>query len=62
MTDAKIDVLTPVLTDNWGDDRAWTLAAYEQRGGYDALRKAVTIEPADRSPSWDWLFDPVNWL
>ena len=31
------DTLTPVLSDNWGDERAWTLAAYEERGGYDAL-------------------------
>jgi NADH-quinone oxidoreductase subunit F len=30
------DTLTPVLTDNWADDRAWTLEAYEARGGYSA--------------------------
>ena len=36
----SIDMLTPVLTDNWDQDRAWTLAAYEQQGGYAALRKA----------------------
>ena len=35
------DTLTPVLTDNWDQDRAWTLAAYEERGGYDALKKAL---------------------
>ena len=35
------DMLTPVLTDNWDDDRAWTLATYEDRGGYAALRKAL---------------------
>ena len=28
------DTLTPVLTDNWDAERAWTLAAYEERGGY----------------------------
>ncbi|MDX6307575.1 MAG: NADH-quinone oxidoreductase subunit [Nocardioidaceae bacterium] len=34
------DTLTPVLSDNWDQERAWTLAAYEERGGYDALVKA----------------------
>ena len=37
--------LTPVLTRNWGDDRAWTRDAYEAQGGYRALRKALDIEP-----------------
>src|SRR5680860_1014233 len=35
------DTLTPVLSDNWDTDRAWTLAAYEQFGGYTALDKAL---------------------
>jgi len=35
------DKLTPVLTDNWDEERSWTLAAYEARGGYGALRKAL---------------------
>jgi NADH-quinone oxidoreductase subunit F len=39
------DVLTPVLTDNWGDERSWTLAAYEARGGYRALDKAFAMAP-----------------
>jgi NADH-quinone oxidoreductase subunit F len=39
------DTLTPVLTDNWGDDRAWTLASYESRGGYSALDKALGMTP-----------------
>ena len=30
------DTLTPVLTADWGNDRAWTLKAYEQTGGYQA--------------------------
>ena len=38
---ADMDTLTPVLTDNWGDDRAWTLASYAARGGYAALDKAL---------------------
>ncbi|MFL6090727.1 MAG: NADH-quinone oxidoreductase subunit NuoF [Aeromicrobium sp.] len=37
--------LTPVLTRNWGDDRAWTREAYEAQGGYQALRKALDIAP-----------------
>jgi NADH-quinone oxidoreductase subunit F len=42
---AEMGTLTPVLTDNWGDDRAWTLAAYESRGGYSALDKAFGMAP-----------------
>lgn len=41
------DVLTPVLTANWGDDRAWKLTNYERRRGYCALRKALDMSPAD---------------
>ena len=40
-------MLTPVLTENWGDERAWKLTNYEYRGGYRALRKALTMPPAD---------------
>src|SRR3990170_8831147 len=40
-------MLTPVLTDNWDADRAWTLAAYEDQGGYVALRKALAMGPAE---------------
>jgi NADH-quinone oxidoreductase subunit F len=39
------DTLTPVLTDNWDQERAWTLAAYEDRGGYGALKKALGMAP-----------------
>ncbi len=35
------DTLTPVLTENWDTDRAWTLAAYEDGNGYGALKKAL---------------------
>ena len=41
------DTLTPVLTDNWDTERAWTLAAYEERGGYAALDKAFAMSPDD---------------
>jgi hypothetical protein len=40
------DTLTPVLTDNWDAERAWTLPSYESRGGYGALRKALGMDPA----------------
>jgi NADH-quinone oxidoreductase subunit F len=39
-------MLTPVLTDNWDQERSWTLSAYEERGGYDALDKALAMTPA----------------
>lgn len=39
------DVLTPVLSKNWGDENAWTLGAYEAQGGYDGLRSAVEMTP-----------------
>ncbi len=37
------DMLTPVLTDNWDADRAWTLDSYEAQGGYAALRTALAM-------------------
>ncbi|WP_344326129.1 NADH-quinone oxidoreductase subunit NuoF [Aeromicrobium halocynthiae] len=41
------DVLTPVLSENWADERAWTLSAYRERGGYEALRTALDMAPDD---------------
>ncbi|MFF0265235.1 NADH-quinone oxidoreductase subunit NuoF [Kribbella sp. NPDC004536] len=41
------DVLTPVLSDNWDQINAWQLASYQRTGGYDALRKALAMQPAD---------------
>jgi NADH-quinone oxidoreductase subunit F len=41
----SIDTLTPVLTDNWDAERSWTLASYEERGGYGAMRKALGMDP-----------------
>ncbi len=40
------DPLTPVLTDNWDVERSWTLASYEEHGGYVGLKKALSMEPA----------------
>ena len=34
-----------MLTDGWDDERSWTLAVYEARGGYRALRKALGMTP-----------------
>jgi NADH-quinone oxidoreductase subunit F len=42
-----VDTLTPVLSDNWDTDRAWTLAAYEESGGYAALRTALEMKQDD---------------
>ena len=39
--------LTPVLSKHWDADRSWTLDAYRATGGYDALRTAVGMDPAD---------------
>ncbi len=41
------DILTPVLSADWGNDRAWTLKAYEQVGGYGALKTALKMAPDD---------------
>ena len=39
------DTLTPVLSDDWDTDKAWTLRAYERAGGYQALKKALAAQP-----------------
>jgi len=39
--------LTPILTANWGTDKSWTLDAYKAQGGYDGLKKALTMDPVD---------------
>jgi NADH-quinone oxidoreductase subunit F len=43
-TSSTPDLLTPVLSDNWGQSRAWTLAAYEDQGGYQALTTALGMD------------------
>ncbi|WP_202866930.1 NADH-quinone oxidoreductase subunit NuoF [Kribbella voronezhensis] len=42
-----ITVLTPVLSDNWDQIRSWQLASYQRSGGYDALKTALRMQPAD---------------
>ncbi|MGJ3507735.1 NADH-quinone oxidoreductase subunit NuoF [Enemella sp. A6] len=41
------DMLTPVLSANWDQDRSWTLPVYERNGGYQTMRKALAMQPAD---------------
>ena len=41
------DLLTPVLSSQWGQDKSWKLARYEASGGYRALRKALAMRPVD---------------
>lgn len=38
--------LTPVLSANWDRSDSFTLDAYRESGGYEALRTALTMEPA----------------
>ena len=39
--------LTPILTRFWDDPMSWTMATYEKNDGYKALRKALTMPPAE---------------
>ena len=39
--------LTPILTKFWDDPQSWTLETYERNEGYQALKKALTMAPAD---------------
>ncbi len=45
MTEQTLPTLTPVLTDNWDQERPWTLQSYERHGGYGALKKALRQQP-----------------
>ena len=38
-------LLTPELTAHWDDEDSFTLAAYERDGGYQALPKALAMDP-----------------
>ncbi|WP_378729538.1 NADH-quinone oxidoreductase subunit NuoF [Nocardia brasiliensis] len=37
--------LTPVLTRYWDDPQSWTMDTYRRHDGYQALRKALAMEP-----------------
>jgi len=39
--------LTPILTRFWDDPQSWTMATYEKNEGYQGLRKAIAMSPAD---------------
>ncbi|MFC0628600.1 NADH-quinone oxidoreductase subunit NuoF [Kribbella deserti] len=39
--------LTPVLSNNWDQVRAWQIGSYERSGGYTALKRALSMQPAD---------------
>ena len=41
------DLLTPVLSANWGTENSWTLEAYTAAGGYAAVTKALAMTPAE---------------
>lgn len=41
------DPLTPVLSAGWADERSWTLAAHEARGGYESLDTAFAMAPEE---------------
>ena len=44
-TGTGVDTLTPVLSAHWDQPRAWTLDAYEDTGGYGALKQALGATP-----------------
>ena len=37
--------LTPILSKNWDRPDSFTIDGYRATGGYEALRKALTMEP-----------------
>ena len=39
--------LTPVLTARWDEPASWSLDGYLDNGGYEALRTALEMDPAD---------------
>ena len=39
------DLLTPVLSANWGADKSWDIDAYTAAGGYAAVDKAFAMTP-----------------
>jgi NADH-quinone oxidoreductase subunit F len=41
------DILTPVLTANWDQADAYRLSGYKRDGGYEAMPKALAMQPDD---------------
>ena len=42
-----VDILTPVLSNDWDTDKPWTLDSYESSGGYAALETALGMSQDD---------------
>ena len=42
---AQATPLTPVISRYWDDPESWTLATYRRHDGYQALQKALAMEP-----------------
>lgn len=40
-------LLTPILSEHWGEATPWKLDTYQSNKGYEALRKALTMEPSE---------------
>jgi NADH-quinone oxidoreductase subunit F len=43
---ASTSAFEPIISGAWGKPQSWTLEHYRQRGGYEALKKALAMEPA----------------
>ncbi|MEA5119041.1 MAG: NADH-quinone oxidoreductase subunit F, partial [Propionicimonas sp.] len=41
------DLLTPVLSANWGTEKSWGIQAYTAQGGYASLDKAFAMTPTE---------------
>ncbi|WP_129337624.1 NADH-quinone oxidoreductase subunit NuoF [Cellulomonas endophytica] len=39
--------LTPVISAHWDEERAWTLESYRRHGGWEGMRRALAMDPAD---------------
>lgn len=46
-TFAAPGLLTPIVTNGWGEEESWTLKSYLSRGGYEGLKKANSMEAAE---------------
>ena len=36
----------PIISGAWGQPKSWTLDHYRKRGGYEALKKCLEMQPA----------------
>ncbi|MEE2851765.1 MAG: NADH-quinone oxidoreductase subunit NuoF [Actinomycetota bacterium] len=44
-SDNQATPLTPVISRFWDDPESWTLETYHRHGGYEAMKKALAMEP-----------------